>query len=72
MKRLINEEYDSYNDCANQVDKEIRDAVEPIIKKWMKEGYSSVDIEFVATNTISLICIFERAYGCIESKKRKG
>jgi len=71
MKRLINEKYESYNDEGGAFDEELYKTLDPIIKKWVKNGFSTIDMEYIGTQVVSIICTYERTKVAMEIKKKE-
>jgi hypothetical protein len=73
-KKFYKDDYESLNDVGNQVDKEIYDALEPIIKKWVDAGYSTIELESLIGGTVSYIVLsnrLSRACNLSKSKRKK-
>jgi hypothetical protein len=71
-KKFYREDYESLNDVGNQVDKEIYDALEPIIKKWIGANYSTIELESLIGGTVSYIILSNRlSRACNLSKLRR-
>jgi len=60
-KRLIDEEWESYNDAGLRFANEINAIVEPVIDKFIAEGYSIFDMDKIAYDQIALMMIYKLA-----------
>jgi hypothetical protein len=70
--KLYREDYESLNDVGNQVDKEIHDALEPIVEKWINANYSTIELENLIGGTVSYIILSKRlSRACNLSKSRR-
>lgn len=69
-KKLIDEKFESYNPDGIRFDDEVLKALEPILEKYIDEGFSSTEIELIAINTIQLKLIGLRAVRAIQLKKK--
>ena len=59
MKTRLFDENDRWTQKAMDLDTEIRAVIAPIILKFIDEGYSPRDIEYVASQTAHDIVILE-------------
>jgi hypothetical protein len=60
-KRLIDEKWESYNDAGLRFANEINAIVEPVIDKFIAEGYSIFDMDKIAYDQIALMMIYKLA-----------
>jgi hypothetical protein len=57
-KTLFHPKWHSYNKKASELDEEVRKAIEPIIEKWIDDGYSPREMESIMMSTMSMaICV---------------
>jgi len=62
MKTLFHPKWFSYNKKASELDEEVRKVMEPIIGKWLDDGYSPRDIESVIHTTIDIAICSKHMY----------
>jgi len=62
-KKPLFNKYEAYTKEGGKVSDEIREALDPIIKKWADKGYRVKDIESIALDNISMS-------GCVERMTR--
>ena len=72
MERLINETYESLNNVGIQVDKEISQAMKPIVEKWANAGYSVTNIEWLCNGSCGLLCAEYKLIRATKLAKNKG
>jgi hypothetical protein len=70
-KKLYREDYESLNDQGVQFDFEIHEAITPIIERWIKDGYSTLDLESVMMSTIDCLMAAERVTRAISLKRKR-
>ena len=68
MRKLFNE-YETYNIDAQELDKQLWKAIEPILNMWIKCGYAMNDIESVAHSVITVIACEKRLIKAMQMKK---
>jgi hypothetical protein len=58
MESLFLPKYFTYSPKAGEYDEEIRAAVEPIIRKWVKAGYRPHELEVIGNAAVSMtVCV---------------
>jgi hypothetical protein len=67
-KRLINEKWESYNNAGLQFANEVSIILEPVIDKFITEGYSIFDMEKITYDQIALIMIYKLSTRNINKK----
>jgi len=51
VKSLFNR-YEAYNEVGRLVSNELQAAIDPVMKKWAKEGYKVNDIKSIASDNV--------------------
>jgi hypothetical protein len=69
MKKLFHPKWHSYNEKASELDEEVRKVMEPIIDKWLNDGYSPRDIESIIHSAVDMTICFKHMYRNAELMK---
>jgi len=56
MKSLFSDAYEYYIEEGLNLANEIEKAIEPVIEKYQKLGFSIRDIEYISDNAVHTIC----------------
>jgi hypothetical protein len=71
-KRLIDEKWESYNSVGNEFRREIGGTMALIFKKYVKKGYSIIDMEKIGMDEISILCgVLRLTRNCNLRKKER-
>jgi hypothetical protein len=70
-KRLYKEDYESLNNQGIEFDSEIHKAIAPIIERWVKDGYSTIDIEMAMMSTVTYFMAAERVGRAMVLKRKR-
>jgi hypothetical protein len=62
MKRLLHSEHEGYTPEADDFVKEVHEVLVPLVKKWVRKDYATVDLRIILFDQIDAAILFERAY----------
>ena len=61
MESLFLPKYFTYSPKAGELDRETREVIKPIIKKWIDKGYNPKEIENIMMSALSMEIVFEHS-----------
>lgn len=59
MNSLFDEK-ELYNEVSNELAQSVRDAIKPILTKWIEDNYKIREIEYVMLEEINMLCCENR------------
>ena len=59
MKTLFNK-YEAYNNKGGEFQDELQKVIDPIMEKWVRKGYSTLNMENIAMSVVSMSLCVER------------
>lgn len=70
-KKTLFNEYEAMNEEAHKLDVEVRDALLPIIDKWLGQGYSTIELDQLISSIISVELSERRIRNAMKMRRRK-
>jgi hypothetical protein len=69
-KKLFDNEFETYNEQGLQLNDEINSVINPIISKWMDDGYSAEDVQSIIINNVIIKIAEQKIVRGINKRKK--